>query len=202
MKKLICAKDIEILHNKGNQMILIDNQTIITPSAKDLAEDYHMTFKEKLSKRQDTLSDTQKITKEQLVSLLKNLLSEAGMSEFDDCPFDYQEHSSGVKIIRGSTIKLSPVNNTDDGVHYQEILTSEGGHFNLGILEIEASQLYEKETVETINYVIEGDLQVTIDGTIFDVNKGDIVYVPQYSAVKWSTSNKATILSGKLKSGV
>ncbi|MBO0422147.1 cupin domain-containing protein [Enterococcus plantarum] len=202
MKKLICAKDIEILHSEGTQLVLTDKQTIITPSAKDLAEEYHMTFKETKPENDHSMSDTQDITKDQFVSLLKKLLIETGMSEFQDRPFDYQEHSSGLKIIRGSTIKLSPLNDDVENVRYREIVTAGAGHFNLGLLEIETGHFNEEDTFESVNYVVEGDLHVTIEGAVFAANKGDVIYVPQHSAIQWSTTEKVTILSGKLKSGV
>ena len=201
MKKLICAKDIETLHNKGDQVILIDKQTIITPSAKDLAEEYHMLLKKSESESVNTVFDSQEITKEYLVTLLKNLLNEAGITGFEEEPFECQTHSSGLKIIRGSTVKLSPLNDTDEDVCYQEILTSQAGDFKLGILAINNSHLYEEDTLESVNYVVDGMLQVTIDETSFKAYKGDIIFVSQHSAINWSTPNNVTILSGKLKSG-
>ncbi|ALS01011.1 hypothetical protein ATZ33_06405 [Enterococcus silesiacus] len=201
MKKLICAKDIETLHNNGDQVILINKQTIITPSAKDLAEEYHMLLKKSESESVNTVFDSQEITKEYLVTLLKNLLNEAGITGFEEEPFECQTHSSGLKIIRGSTVKLSALNDTDEDVCYQEILSSQAGEIKLGILAINNSHLYEEDTLESVNYVVDGTLQVTIDETSFEAYKGDIIFVPQHSAINWSTPNKVTILSGKLKSG-
>lgn len=201
MKKLICAEDVETLKSKGDQVILIDNDTIITPSARDLADEYHMTFKKGLSEKFNDLSDTQNITKEYLVTLLKNLLSEAGMSGLAEAPFEYQKHASGLKIVRGSTVKLSPLRAGNEGVSYQEILLSEESHFQLGILEIDHSHFCEKDMPESVNYVVNGGLQVTIDDTTFDASQGDIIFVPKASTIKWSTPSKATILSGKLKQG-
>lgn len=201
MKKLICAKDIETLHSKGDQVILIDKQTIITPSAKDLADEYHMVFKKGGSQRINTLSDPQEITKEYLVTLLKNLLNEAGITSFEEKPFEYEDHSSGLKIIRGSTVKLSPLNEGNEAVRYQEILTSQAENFKLGILEMDNSHFLEEDAEESVNYVMDGKLQVTIDEASFEVYKGDIIFIPQHSVIKWSTPSKVTILSGKLKRG-
>ncbi|ALS38396.1 ethanolamine utilization protein EutQ [Enterococcus rotai] len=201
MKKLICAEDVETLKSKGDQVILIDNDTIITPSARDLADEYHMPFKKGLSEKFNDLSDTQNITKEYLVTLLKNLLSEAGMSGLAEAPFEYQKHASGLKIIRGSTVKLSPLRAGNEGVSYQEILLSEESHFQLGILEIDHSHFCEEDMPESVNYVVKGGLQVTIDDITFDASQGDIIFVPKASTIKWSTPSKATILSGKLKQG-
>ncbi|MBO0446923.1 hypothetical protein JZO78_11250 [Enterococcus ureilyticus] len=200
MKKLICAKDIEKLHSKKEQVIFIDKETIITPSAKDLAEDYQMSFKMGVSENKNLLANTQKVSKEYLVTLLKKLLKEAGITDFTESPFEYQEHSGGLKIIRGSTVKLSPLNNENNGLRYQEILTSEENNFELGILEIENSQFYQEDRLESVNYVVNGELHVTIDGITYDAYQGDIVFAPKHSAICWSTTSKVTILSGKFKS--
>ena len=37
MKKLICAKEVEALAQKGEKVMYIDADTLITPSAKDAA---------------------------------------------------------------------------------------------------------------------------------------------------------------------
>ena len=35
MKKLICAKEVEALEKQGQKVMYIDDNTLITPSAKD-----------------------------------------------------------------------------------------------------------------------------------------------------------------------
>ena len=47
MKKLISLSNIKSLHDKGQTEIYIDEQTIITPAAKDYAKFNSMVFVEK-----------------------------------------------------------------------------------------------------------------------------------------------------------
>ena len=44
MKKLVCVKDIESFSKLGEKVFCIDENTIITPSAKDAAKSYGITF--------------------------------------------------------------------------------------------------------------------------------------------------------------
>lgn len=201
MKKLICAKDIETLHSNGHQVMLIDDQTIITPSAKDLADEYHMKIKKSFCEKQNSLSNVEGISKEDLVNLLKKLLNEVGLAGFEEFPFEYQTHTSGLKIIRGSTVKLSPISDENDRVRYQEIVTLEESNMNFGLLEIDNSSFYEKDTAESVNHVVSGELTLTIDNAVFTAAKGDIIVVPKHSTVHWSTPSKVTILCGKSKQG-
>lgn len=44
MKRLICAKDISDLCKQGEKVLYIDEDTIITPSAKDAARNCGVSF--------------------------------------------------------------------------------------------------------------------------------------------------------------
>lgn len=202
MKKLICAEDVETLHNEGKQTIFITQQTIITPSAKDLADDYQMKFEIKCAETDNISSDLTNISKEYLVTFLKKLLNQPELiSGIKELSFEYEKHTSGLKIVRGSTITCSPVNKLNQKVCYQEIISETDSPFSAGILTIDASQFYEEGPSEAINYLIEGELQVTIDHTTYNVYPGDTVFIPQHTSICWSASNKVTILSVKSKDG-
>ena len=201
MKKLICAKDIESLYGQGDYVIMTDKQTIITPAATDLAAEYQMTFKQVMPEKINSLSGTQEMTKEYLVSLLKSILNDNDLSVYEQLPYESETHASGIKIVRGSTIKCSPINENNPRVRYQSISSSEESPLDLGLLEIDESYYAEVAMHESIQYVISGKLQVTIDETIIEANAGDIIFVPENVKVKWSTPSKVTILVGKLKSG-
>ena len=46
MKKLVCAKDIEALGARGETVCYVDGDTIVTPSARDAAEERGIVFSE------------------------------------------------------------------------------------------------------------------------------------------------------------
>ena len=46
MKKLICAKDVESCVQKGEAILYIDSNTLITPSARDAAAQANIEFRE------------------------------------------------------------------------------------------------------------------------------------------------------------
>jgi ethanolamine utilization protein EutQ len=200
MKKLICAEDIETLQKEGKKSLLITKKTIITPSAKDLAEAYQIVFhKQTEPEEKIAWPDHETISKEGLVSLLRQLLHDAGTNIFSEAPFTFEKHTSGLKIIHGSTVKLQPLFKENPNVCYQELITPAESQMSGGILEIEKSSFYEEKTLESINYVIEGKLQLTIDGTTYMATKGDTIFIPKNHTVRWSTPDKVTILCGKLK---
>ena len=48
MKTLICAKDVEVAQSQGKKVIYIDSNTIITPSAQDIAKACEIEFSQKI----------------------------------------------------------------------------------------------------------------------------------------------------------
>jgi ethanolamine utilization protein EutQ len=200
MKKLICAADIEALHKEGEKCLLVTKQTIITPSAKDLAEEYQIVFQMQAETEGIIdLAPYESISKEGLVSLLRQLVAEAGINQLSNLPFAYEKHTSGLKIVKGTTVKLNPVQPDNPRIRYQELITPTESRFSGGILEIEESSYYDDTGLESLSYVIGGELQLTIAGTTYTANQGDTIFIPENQAVSWSTPNKVTILCGKLK---
>lgn len=200
MKKLICAEDVEQLKKSGQQCLTINKQTIITPSARDLAEEYQITFQmESVPKENCLFSCEETISKEDLVVLLRQLLNNAEGNLFPEAPFDFEKHESGLKIVRGATVEPRAVSNDNPKVRYQEIVTPAESNFSAGLLVIENSSLLEENTQEAIQYVIDGELKVTIDGKSYTATKGDTLFIPKNQAVRWLAPDKATVLWSKLK---
>jgi Ethanolamine utilization protein len=193
MKKLICAKDIETAHENGDQTVCLDNNTILTPSAKDLADNYQMTLQEECSKTDNKTSNDlpQNISKEVLVEMLKQLLS----GSKNDGPFIYKQDESGLKTVDGKSVKMDvfDTGNPDANVHFQEIVNKDESHMSAGFLEIDHSSFDWELTYEEIDYVIEGTLEVTIKGTKYTAHAGDVVFVPKNSKVTWGSPDKAKL---------
>ena len=51
MKKLVCARDIEECSKQGKTEYCVDGDTIITPSAKDVAEACGIRFTDRIASR-------------------------------------------------------------------------------------------------------------------------------------------------------
>ena len=58
---------------------------------------------------------------------------------------------------------------------------------------IENSSFDWELTYEEIDYVIEGTLTVTIDGTTYTAHAGDVLFVPSGSKVTWGSPDKARV---------
>lgn len=195
MKKLICAEDITKAHEEGKTTLCIDKGTIITPSARDLVEEYHITLEtcECPVPAADGLSLPADLTKESFVLMLKALL--AGDTAVEEKPYIYRQHENGLKSVKGSSVKMDVFDTGDPtaNVHFQELISKEEAKISAGFLEIDHSSFDWELTYEEIDYVIEGTLQVTIDGVTYTAKAGDVLFVPKNSKVTWGSPDKAKI---------
>ena len=72
-------------------------------------------------------------------------------------------------------------------------MNKDESHISAGFLVIENSSFDWELTYEEIDYVIEGTLTVTIDGTTYTAHAGDVLFVPSGSKVTWGSPDKARV---------
>lgn len=186
MKKLICAADVRQSYEKGTKKIGVDQKTIVTPSARDLADELGVIFDETACLQLTEES----ISKNQLVELLKQLLSGDVIQKQ---PYLADKHANGLKVVHGSSVRMDHLDtgNAANKVTSQEILSGNEAHLSAGFLDIDHCSFGWKLTYEEIDYVIEGTLQITIDGKTYTAKAGDMVFVPNGSDVTWQSPDRA-----------
>jgi len=194
MKKLICASDVESLHEENKRVISITENTIITPSAKDLAEEYDMTFKVERPRFDVSEMMTQDWSKESLVSLLRSLITDDALS-----PFILERDSSGVEIIKHHTIKLKDFPQKEHGVFVQELMHSSDGECCLECLSINPMHFIEQQVDDSFFYIIEGELKATLKESTICLEDGDIIHIPQNEVIDWDVTKQTTVLKIKMK---
>ncbi|GAA0076535.1 cupin domain-containing protein [Clostridium sp. CTA-5] len=207
MKKLICAKDLQEFIKEGKNKFYVDDNVIITPSAKDLAKSNGILFstellikeehveKEKISSNEEM--DFETIFKAFKLLMDKGVLSELinHLSKEQNTPYICECDSSGLKVIRGNTVKMDVFDTGDPNVkaYYQELISKNESKMSAGFLTIENSHFDWELNYEEIDYVIEGTLTIKINGKEFTVCKGDVLFVPSGSKVVWGSPNKAKV---------
>lgn len=189
MKKLISAKDLEKVSNKGQKILFIDKDTIVTPLAKDLAEELGIEFSTKVQICNDEIND------DMIYKVIKVMKEKGLLEEFLDLlnkkPYIIDEGPEGLKVIRGSSIEFNTFDtgNPQGKVFYQELISKDDSLFNAGLLTIEDSSFDQKLIEEVAVYVIEGTLSITINGETLTANPGDVVHIPLSSEVTLGSSS-------------
>lgn len=212
MKKLICAKDIEAVEKQGQKIFYIDDNTIITPSAKDAAKASGIEFStgtpdsdcdcnqkkacepkacEPMQACEGGI-DSDMIYKVFQAMMEKGLLT--GMFEgISSKPYVSETDCGGLKVVRGNTVKLDvfDTGNPDHKVFYQEIINAtDGCSMNAGFITIEGCTFDWETTCEELYHVVEGTLTVTVNGKVYTAQPGDSVFFPKGAKLAFGSPNK------------
>ncbi|NFO02599.1 DUF861 domain-containing protein [Clostridium botulinum] len=207
MKKLICIKDIEALIKQGETKFYVDDNVIITPSAKDLAKANGIVFSTKVPKCEVQHSEIPKVCadgmdSEMLLSFFKSMMEKGLLQEMLNClkkdkdmPYVSECDSGGLKVVRGNTVKMDvfDTGNPNAKAYYQELVSKNESKMSAGFLVIENSKFDWELTYEEIDYVIEGTLTIEINGKTFTAYPGDVLFVPSGSKVVWGSPDKARV---------
>ena len=158
MKKLVCAKDIEALGARGETVCYVDGDTIVTPSARDAAEERGIVFSEQMpvsGAAGAAAPGVQEIDAGQVYQVLKALM-ERGLLEDIFKPFESERHGNGLKVVRGGSVKMDVFETGTPGAKafFQEVVNKEESHISAGFLVIDHSEFPWELTYEEIDYVI------------------------------------------------
>lgn len=202
MKKLICAKDVEELLKQGKKVLYIDNDTIITPSAKDIAKASGVEFSAAAHACSENSSELVKVCEggidsNMIYNVLKTMM-EKGLLKgmFDaasDKPYIAERDSCGLKIVRGNSVKYEVLDtgNPTDKVFYQEIINADDGcSMNAGFITIEGCNFEWECACEELYHVVEGTLTVTTDAKVYTAHPGDSVFFPKGAKVTFGSPDK------------
>lgn len=206
MKRLIVAKDVEDLIKKGETKFYIDNNVIITPSAKDLAKNNGIEFTTEVPKCEMKSFESPKVSmdgmdSEMMLTFFKTMMDKGLLQEMLNClnkpskPYSFESDKGGLKVVRGNTVKMDvfDTGNPNAKAYYQELVSKEESKMSAGFLTIENSRFDWELTYEEIDYVIEGTLTVEINGKTYTAYPGDVLFVPSGSKVVWGSPDKARI---------
>ena len=97
---------------------------------------------------------------------------------------------SGVMMIKTDTVKCEPFET--DGVSLKDITTlEEAPRIGAGIMELDHSSLEWTLRYDEYDLVLEGTLEINIDGRLISGGPGDIIYIPKDSHIHFQTPCKA-----------
>ena len=116
--------------------------------------------------------------------IVERVLREAVESE--KAPFEKHVDPSGIIGIKTSTVKCEPFE--QDGVALKDLVTlEEAPRMGAGVMELDHTSFEWTLTYDEYDMVIEGELEIEIDGRIVRGGPGDIIYIPQGSHIHFQT---------------
>lgn len=111
--------------------------------------------------------------------------------------FEKYMDKSGVGVVKASTVKPEKFDtgNPNDKVYVTDVFTiDESEKLSCGIMQMEESTFDWTLNYDEVDYIIEGTLEILIDGRKVVGNKGDIILIPKGSKIKFSAPKYARFL--------
>jgi len=105
--------------------------------------------------------------------------------------------SSGVISIKGSTVKCEPFDTgrAGDKVYLKDILSlDESPRLGCGFMEMKNSSFPWTLKYDEIDYIIEGTLEIIINGNKIRGNAGDVIFIPMNSSIEFSAPDYAKFI--------
>lgn len=220
LKKLITASDVESALSNKQFTIAVDDNTLITPAARDVAKENGITFTEDISLNAvpactKTVESTAQAapntpaapvvggaplgavpTGNQLIDLLQSILVNkiGGTVASDGLVRD--KDASGLQIVRAQDVDFEVFDTGVPGanVQYKELIGySDSPNISAGLLKIVGSEFPWTLLYDEIDMVLEGELSITINGVKRTAKAGDVLYVPKNSEVIWGADEYAKV---------
>lgn len=217
MKKLICAKDVETVNKQGQKVFYIDDNTIVTPAAKDAAKGLGIVFScgspccaEKACEPAKTAEQSAvaeianacggNLDSNMIYTVIKAMVDKGLLNGIFEQPAEQPAYVAetgfnGLKVVNGKSVRMDVFDTgiPENKVFYQELVSKEDSRMSSGFLSLEKSSFEWELTYDEVDYVIEGTLEITINGKKFTAHAGDVLSVPAGSKVIWGSPDKCKL---------
>jgi len=190
---------------KLDKNIVLEEDSVLTPSAKDLAKELGITISKG---RQEIISHT---VVGQSVGQLVNLQSsvkEVPVSAGTVTDAENQTHDLKKAVqkilgevlkpacenpiathVKGETVVIQPFLEAPPGqkVGLVDVIDSRVGNLASGFMTFDHSKLPWLLNYDEVDYVIEGEFVLEVEGQVFHAKAGDVLYIPKGSQVVFSS---------------
>lgn len=204
MKKLVTATDIKNHISSGQKTVYLEPGTLVTPAAKDLAAELGLVIQagtppaaaltdDCVGEACESLIKSNEISPALITQIVREVLAampglppEPGLVKQDD--------PSGLRLVRGNSVQCETFNtgNPRDKVGIKEILTTkESPNMATGFMTLEETAFSWDLKYEEIDYVIDGTLEITVNGKTYRGTAGDVFYLPRDTTITFSSPDKA-----------
>lgn len=111
----------------------------------------------------------------------------------NDMGFDRVVDPSGIIGIKTSTVNCEPFE--QEGVSLKDLVTlEEAPRMGAGVMELDHTSFEWTLTYDEYDVVLEGTLEIEIDGRVVTGHPGDVIYIPKNSHIHFQTPDKTRYL--------
>lgn len=193
MKTLIAVSDIKELAGNGKKALYVEPGTIITPAARDAANEMGISInfgrepEQEFSREtpQEVLPDLslKDISSELIAKIVREVI--AKLSQHRPGEIIKELDPSGLRLIRGSSVKNEGPKTV--------VTVQEGLNMCAGFMTLDRTSCRRSLPQEEIVYIVEGTMDVTIDGRTYRGKTGDVIYIPADSHITFSSPEQVRV---------
>ncbi|HBW34344.1 cupin domain-containing protein [Desulfosporosinus sp. BICA1-9] len=190
---------------KLDKNVVLEEDSVLTPSAKDLAKELGITIskgrqeivsRSVVSQSTEPLANQKSSVKE--VSVSSGNSTDAG-SQSEDLKKAVQKilgevlkpacENPKATHVKGETVVIQPFLEAPPGqkVGLVDVIDSRVGNLASGFMTFDHSRLPWFLNYDEVDYVIEGEFVLEVEGQVFRAKPGDVVYIPKGSQVVFSS---------------
>ncbi|ENK1242014.1 DUF861 domain-containing protein [Clostridium botulinum] len=139
-----------------------------------------------------------KVIEDLVRKIIEEKLNEASASEKKD--FVLNKDISGITSVKLNTVRVDESNRLDTGNPNDVVYTKdlfdleESPRLGCGIMEMKETTFDWTLNYDEIDYVIEGHLDIIIDGRKVSADAGELILIPKGSKIQFSVSNYARFI--------
>ena len=100
-----------------------------------------------------------------------------------DAPYACEKDATGLKVVRGNTVRMDEFFEGNPRVKYQELIDKNDSNISSGLLVIDHDTYEWTQNYDENDYVIEGTFVVTINGKSYTAHAGDCIFIPNGASV-------------------
>ncbi|MGL4730291.1 MAG: cupin domain-containing protein [Clostridium sp.] len=111
--------------------------------------------------------------------------------------FEKVVDASGVLSVKTETVKPErfDTGHPEDQVYLKDVVTlEESPRLGCGIMEMKETSFAWTLKYDEVDYIIDGTLEIDINGKKIVGNKGDIIYIPADSSIHFTVPNEARFM--------
>ncbi len=202
MKRLISLSEIRQISARGEKILYVDGNTLVTPAARDAAAEAGLQLVQgatpaPVQPKQAPVVQPMGMTGAVDIAMITRLVIEAlaGNAKQEAIPaFEKEVDAGGLLLIRGNTVKCEPFDtgNPRAVVGLTDIVsTRESPNMGAGFMTIEKSAFDWTLNYEEFDVILEGTLDITVNGRTYSGKAGDVFFIPKGTKITWSTPDFA-----------
>ena len=113
------------------------------------------------------------------------------------CEFEKHVEASGIMSVKLSTVKMDKFETGKEGdkVLLKDVVTlEESPRLGCGLMEMKETRFDWTLKYDEIDYIIDGTLEINIDGRQVVASKGEMLFIPKNSAIEFSAPDYAKFM--------